>query len=140
MILPLVAELLARVGRQREAEEAFERVRRGMSAVAERRARAEARPGTAGKSAAACKLAGLTDPAKALVAALAVQALLKPAILLVESNERADALLPLARYFLRALGKLDAQVMVLPAHEVLPYRSEERRVGKECRSRGLAEH
>ena len=121
MILPLVAELLARVGRQREAEEAFDRVRRGMSAVAEKRARAEARSATAGKSATACKLAGLTDPAKALVAALAVQALLKPAILLVESNERADAIFPLARYFLRALGKSDAQVMVLPAHEVLPY-------------------
>ena len=109
MILPLVGELLARVGRQREAEEAFERVRRGTSAAAGKRVRVEAR------------LAGLTDPAKALVAALAVQAVLKPAIVLVESNERADAMLPLARYFLRALGKADAQVMVLPAHEVLPY-------------------
>src|SRR6185437_1095451 len=99
MILPIVAELLARVGRQREAEEAFERVRRGMSAVAEKRARVEA------NSATAVNLAGLTDAAKALVCVLAVQAVLKPAILLVESNERADALLPLARYFLRALGK-----------------------------------
>ena len=100
MILPVVAELHARIGRQPELEEAFDRVRRGGSGVT---------------------LSGLTDPAKALVAALAVQSLLKPAIFLVETNERADAFCPLTQYFLRALGKANAQVMVLPAHEVLPY-------------------
>jgi transcription-repair coupling factor (superfamily II helicase) len=100
MILPLVAELLARVGRQPEAEETFDRLRRG------------------GREA---RLAGLTDPAKALLVALAVQSVLKPAIFLVESNERADEFCSLARYFLRALGKADARVMVFPAHEVLPY-------------------
>ena len=102
MILPVVAELLARIGRQPEVEEAFDRPRRG----------------TRGRD---IRLAGLTDPAKALVAALAVQAVLRPGILLVETNERADELRPLAQYFLRALGKANAQVLTLPAHEVLPY-------------------
>ena len=100
MILPLVAELLVRIGRQTEVEEAFDRLRRGVRGVA---------------------LCGLTDPAKALVAALAVQFLLKPTVFLVETNERADEFCPLARYFLRALGKTNAQVVTLPAHEVLPY-------------------
>jgi transcription-repair coupling factor (superfamily II helicase) len=106
MILPLVAELLARVGRQPEVEEVFDRLRRGSSGQAAKHS---------------VKLSGLTDPAKALLAALAVQLLLRPAIFLVETNERADAFFPLAQYFLRALGKANAQVMVLPAHEVLPY-------------------
>lgn len=100
MILPIVAELLSRIGRQPDVEGAFDRLRRGGHGVI---------------------LNGLTDAAKALMAALAVQSLLKPAIFLVETNERADALCPLAQYFLRALGKANAQVMVLPAHEVLPY-------------------
>ncbi|MGC1105658.1 MAG: transcription-repair coupling factor [Candidatus Acidiferrales bacterium] len=100
MILPLVAELLARIGQQPEVEEAFDRLRRGGRGVT---------------------LSGLTDPAKALVAALAVQALLKPVIFLVETNEKAEEFCPLVEYFLRALGKAAAHVMVLPAHEVLPY-------------------
>lgn len=100
MILPVVAELLARIGRQTEVESAFDRLRRGGSGIV---------------------VNGLTDPAKALMAALAVQSLLKPAIFLVETNERADGLCPLMQYFLRALGKANAQLMVLPAHEVSPY-------------------
>lgn len=100
MILPLVAELLARIGRQPEVQSAFDRLRRGGSGII---------------------LNGLTDPAKALLAALAVQSLSKTAIFLVDANERADALCPLTEYFLRALGKADAQVMTLPAHEVSPY-------------------
>ena len=99
MILPVVAELLARIGRQPEVEEALDRLRRGRCAT----------------------LSGLTDPAKVLIAVLAVQSLLRPGIFFVETNERADALCPLAQYFLRALGKANAQVMVLPAHEVTPY-------------------
>lgn len=100
MILPLVAELLSRIGRQPVIEAAFDRLKRG---------------GQGGT------LSGLTEPAKALLAALAVQALLRPCIFLVETNEKADGIRPLAEYFLRALGKANAQVMVLPAHEVLPY-------------------
>ncbi|HKF51126.1 MAG TPA: hypothetical protein VKB26_02340, partial [Candidatus Acidoferrales bacterium] len=99
MILPVVAELLARIGRQPEVEGTFDRLRHGRIAT----------------------LSGLTDPAKALIGALAVQSLLKPGVFLVDTNERADALCPLAEYFLRALGKANAQVMALPAHEVTPY-------------------
>ena len=112
MILPIVAELLARIGRQPEVEEAFDRLRRSGPAQA-------GMPATAGKG--DVTLSGLTDPAKALIAALAVQFLLRPAVFLVETNERADEFYPLAQYFLRALGKANAQVMVLPAQEVLPY-------------------
>src|SRR6185437_14868106 len=66
MILGLVSELLARVGRQPAVEQCLESLRRGGR--------------TAG-------IAGLTDSAKALVAPLAAAALGRPAILLVESNQ-----------------------------------------------------
>ncbi|HLW42892.1 MAG TPA: hypothetical protein VKS00_00315, partial [Candidatus Acidoferrales bacterium] len=100
MILPLVGELLSRVGRQQAVEECFDRLRRGAREVA---------------------LTGLTDPAKALLVALAVQSLSKQTILLVESNQKADDFEALTLYFLRALGRANAQVTVLPSHEVLPY-------------------
>ncbi len=101
MILPLVAELLSRIALRPAVEEAFEELRRG-----ERRAR----------------LAGLTDPAKALLAALAAKSLGRQTILLVESNQRAEAMAEMVRYFFRAVArKPDRCVGVLPAHEVLPY-------------------
>ncbi|HEV2314727.1 MAG TPA: transcription-repair coupling factor [Candidatus Acidoferrales bacterium] len=100
MILPLVGELLSRVGRQQAVEECFDRLRRGSRQVV---------------------LTGLTDPAKALLVALAVQALSKQTIFLVESNQKADDFEALTLYFLRALGRANAQVTVLPSHEVLPY-------------------
>ena len=71
MILPLVAELLARVGRRPAVEAAFESLRGGKGVF---------------------RLSGLTNPAKALIAALAVAALDRPAIFLVESNQRAEEL------------------------------------------------
>jgi len=82
MILGLVSELLARVGRQPAVEQCLESLRRGGR--------------TAG-------IAGLTDSAKALVAPLAAAALGRPAILLVESNQRGEALLDPMRWFYRAL-------------------------------------
>jgi transcription-repair coupling factor (superfamily II helicase) len=100
MILPLVGELLSRVGRQPAIEECLDRLRRGKPEV---------------------HLAGLTDPAKALLAAIAIQNLSKQAILLVESNVKAEYFVGLAEYFLHALGHSNARVAVLPAHEVLPY-------------------
>ncbi|HVA71732.1 MAG TPA: transcription-repair coupling factor [Candidatus Limnocylindrales bacterium] len=100
MILPLVGELLARVGRQPAVEECLDRLRRGVREVV---------------------LTGLTDPAKALLTAIAARSLAKQTILLVDSNQRADDFAGLALYFLRALGKANAQVTVLPAHEVFPY-------------------
>jgi transcription-repair coupling factor (superfamily II helicase) len=101
MILSLVSELFARVARRPVLEEAFETLRRRVGAVS---------------------LAGLTDPAKALLAPLAADELGRPTILLVESNQRAEALLEPARYFYRAItGKHGHRVAHLPAHDVLPY-------------------
>jgi hypothetical protein len=83
MILPLVGELLARVGRQPAVEECLDRLRRGAREVV---------------------LTGLTDPAKALLTAIAARSLAKQTILLVDSNQRADDFAGLALYCLRALG------------------------------------
>ncbi len=64
----------------------------------------------------------LTDPAKTLVAALAATELGRPAILIVESNQRAEALVEPLRWFYRAVtGKPGHRVVHLPALEVLPY-------------------
>jgi transcription-repair coupling factor (superfamily II helicase) len=101
MILPLLSELLARVARRTAVEEALETLRRTGD---------EAR------------LSGLTDSAKALLAPLAFAGLGRPTILLVESNQRAEALLEPVRWFYRAVtGKPGHRVAHLPAHEVLPY-------------------
>ncbi|MGH9705821.1 MAG: hypothetical protein ACRD5R_03595, partial [Candidatus Acidiferrales bacterium] len=72
MILPLVSELLARVGRHPAVDESLEALRRGAAEV---------------------HLAGLTDPAKSLVVALAFARLGRPAVFMVDSNQRAEALL-----------------------------------------------
>jgi transcription-repair coupling factor (superfamily II helicase) len=101
MILPLVAELLSRVGRQPAVEAAFESLRGGKGMF---------------------RLSGLTKPAKALIVALAVAALDRPAIFLVESNQRAEEFIEPLRYFYLAItGKPDRRVTLLPAHDVLPY-------------------
>jgi transcription-repair coupling factor (superfamily II helicase) len=101
MILHLVSELLARVARRPVIEEALETLRRTSGEV---------------------HLAGLTDSAKALLVPLASAELGRPAIFLVESNQRAEALLEPVRYFYRAItGKPGRRVAHLPSHEVLPY-------------------
>ena len=101
MILPIVSELLARVGRRPVVEAAFDALRRKTAEV---------------------RLAGLTDPAKALIVPLAFAELGRPLVLLVETNQRAEMLLEPVRYFYRAItGKPDRRVVHLPAHEVLPY-------------------
>ncbi len=101
MILPLVSELLTRVARRPVVEEAFEALRRFGGEV---------------------RLAGLTDPAKALLAPLAFAELDRPTVLLVETNQRAEAMLEPVRYFYRAVtGKPGRRVAHLPAHDVLPY-------------------
>jgi len=103
MLLPSIAELLARVVRHPAVEEALDSLRRG---------------------AAEMRLAGLTDPAKALAAAQAAAALRQPVVLLVESNQRAEALVEPLRFFYRALaGKPTSQVGVLPALDVLPWQN-----------------
>jgi transcription-repair coupling factor (superfamily II helicase) len=101
MILSLVSELLARVGRRPVVEEAVDNLRRSGGFV---------------------RLDGLTDPAITLVATLAATELGRPAIFVVESNQRAEALLEPLRWFYRAItGKPGHRVVHLPALEVLPY-------------------
>jgi transcription-repair coupling factor (superfamily II helicase) len=101
MILPLISELLLRVAKRPSVESAFNRLRGGT---------------------ATSLIAGLTDPAKAIVAALAIGVLARPAALIVESNRRAEELGELLRYFYAAVtGKPDRRVAILPAYEVLPY-------------------
>ena len=101
MILSLVSELLARVGRQPVVEEALETLRRSGGEV---------------------RLSGLTDSAKALLVALAQEELGRPAVFIVETNQRAEALLEPVRWFYRAVtGKPGSRVVHFPSHEVLPY-------------------
>ncbi len=103
MILPLVAELLSRVGRHPSVEASLDDLRRG-----------------SGES----SLAGLTDPAKALIAAICASSLARPVFLLVSSNRRGEELLEPIRYFYEALTrKARTRVAILPAHDVLPYES-----------------
>src|SRR5574337_318854 len=103
MFLPSVAELLARVARHPVVDRIFDALRRG--APLER-------------------LAGVTEVAKALVVAHAAAELRRPVLLLVESNERAEALAEPLRFFYRALsGKPAAHVATLPALDVLPWQN-----------------
>lgn len=101
MILSGVSESLSRVGRLKAIEETVDAIRRSGGEV---------------------RLAGLTDPAKALLIPLAFAELGRPLIVLVESNERAEELLPPLRWLYRALtGKPGSRVLVLPSSDVLPY-------------------
>ena len=101
MILPLVAELLSRVGRHPAVEASLDDLRRG-----------------GGES----SLAGLTDPAKGLVTAICAASLVRPVFLVVASNRRGEELLEPIRYFFEALTrKARSRVAILPAHDVLPY-------------------
>ena len=101
MILPLVSELLGRVARRPAVEEAFENLRRGRSEA---------------------HLAGLTDSAKALIAALTAAEVGRPVIFLVESSQAADALVEPVRWFFRAAtGKPGHRVAHMPAYDALPY-------------------
>ncbi len=103
MLLPSIAELLARVGRHPAVEATLDALRRGAS---------EAR------------LAGLTDPAKALIAAHVAAELRRPVLLLAESNPRAELLAEPLRFFYRALsGKGATGVALLPALDTLPWQN-----------------
>src|SRR5260370_38914430 len=72
-------------------------------------------------SATEAALAGLTDTAKTLLAAHAVNVLRRPTIFLTVSNLRAEALLEPLGYFCRALAGPSVQVTMLPAFDVLPW-------------------
>jgi transcription-repair coupling factor (superfamily II helicase) len=101
MILPPVAELLSRVTRRAVVLDSLEALRNSNARVS---------------------LSGLTDPAKALISAFAAAHLNRPIVLLVDSNNRAEEFLDLARYFFVASSrKPSSRVIVLPAHDVLPF-------------------
>jgi len=101
MILPFVSELFAQVARHRAIEEICDRLRRNLGET---------------------RIAGLTDPAKALVVPLIFGEIGRPMIVVVESNERAEALLEAVRWCYRAItGKPGSRVAHLPAYEALPY-------------------
>ncbi|HEV2388153.1 MAG TPA: transcription-repair coupling factor [Candidatus Acidoferrales bacterium] len=126
MILPLLAELLARVGGHPAVRGALDGIR-----GPERHAR----------------LAGLTDPAKAVVIATAAAALGRPLIALVDANDRAESFATPLRYFYRTLTRRpESEVVVIPGLDVLPYEklsphpeiATERAVGLWQLSAGLA--
>ena len=94
MIISSVDELLSRVGRLPAVDAAMEDLRRGAREVS---------------------LNGLTDPARIILAARAAAALRRPAILVVDSEARAEAILEAVRYFFRASGGNPSQVFYLPA-------------------------
>ena len=101
MILPLVSELFGRIGRQAAVDEACDRLRREGGKV---------------------DFSGLTDSAKALLVPIAFGKLGRPAIVVVDSNQRAEALLEPMRWFYEAVtGKPGRRVAWFPAHDVLPY-------------------
>ncbi|HTU35708.1 MAG TPA: transcription-repair coupling factor [Candidatus Acidoferrum sp.] len=101
MILSGVSESLSRVGRLKAVEETLDAIRRSGGEVC---------------------LAGLTDSAKALLIPLAFSQLGRPLVVLVESNERAEELLPALRWSYRALTvKPGSRVLLLPGFDVLPY-------------------
>ncbi len=101
MILPIVTELLGSIASQPAVEETCARLRGKLGEV---------------------RLAGLTDSAKALLVPVISAELDRPAIVVVDSNQRAEALLDPLRWFYRAVtGKPSQRVAMLPALEVLPY-------------------
>jgi transcription-repair coupling factor (superfamily II helicase) len=68
-------------------------------------------------------LAGLTDTAKLLTAALVGRALGRPVLLVTTTNRRAEALLEPLQFFLSVLtGCAESAVVALPAPDVSPYR------------------
>jgi transcription-repair coupling factor (superfamily II helicase) len=101
MILSSVSETLAPVGRHPALESAIAALRQGTARE---------------------RLAGLTDTAKALLAAIVATELRRPMVVLVESGARAEALAASMQFFYAALAGQEAtEVTVLPAMDVLPW-------------------
>ena len=68
------------------------------------------------------RLAGLTDTAKALLAAIVATELRRPMVVLVESGARAEVFAASMQFFYAALAGQEAtEVTVLPAMDVLPW-------------------
>jgi transcription-repair coupling factor (superfamily II helicase) len=101
MILGFVSELLIKVARRPAVQQGLDALRRTKGAG---------------------RFAGLTDSAKALMAPLVLAEMGRPVVLLVESNQRAEALVEPLRWFYRAItGEAPRRVAQLPAYDVLPY-------------------
>ena len=101
MILPSVSETLAPVSRHPALESAIA----GLS----RRGSRE-------------RLAGLTDTAKALIAAIVATELRRPVVVVTESDGRAETLAASLQFFYNALAGQEAtEVGVLPALDVFPW-------------------
>ena len=96
MILSSVDELLSRVLRLEAVDATLNDLRRGVAEV---------------------RLGGLTDAAKAIVLSQLLAVFRRPAILIVESDSRAETLIEPLRYFLRASSSSSSQVLELPAIE-----------------------
>lgn len=101
MILSSVDELLSRVVRHPSVDGALETLRRGGSES---------------------RLDGLTEPARAIVAAQCAVAMRRPTIIVVESSARAEAMLEPLRYFLSAASASDGALAVfLPSLDAMPW-------------------
>src|SRR5258706_2583 len=101
MLLPSVSETLASVSRHPALEAAISALRRGVAHE---------------------HVAGVTDTAKALVAAHVAAELRRPVIVLVTSGARAEALAPSLEFFYKALAGQEATgVAVFPALDAFPW-------------------
>jgi transcription-repair coupling factor (superfamily II helicase) len=101
MILPSVSETLAPVCRHPMLESAIAALRQGTPRE---------------------RLAGLTETAKALIAASVAAELRRPMVVLVETGARAESFAASMQFFYTALAGQEAtEVAVLPAVDVLPW-------------------
>src|SRR6202171_6340902 len=105
MLLPSVSETLASVSRHPALEAAISALRRGVA-----------------HEVAHEYVAGLTDTAKALVAAYVAAELRRPVVVLVTSGARAETLAASLEFFYKALAGQEAtEVAVFPALAALPW-------------------
>src|SRR5258705_9032301 len=105
MLLPSVSETLASVSRHPALEAAISALRRGVAHEVARE-----------------HVAGLTDTAKALVAAQVAAELRRPVVVIVTSGARAETLAASLQFFYKALAGQEAtEVAVFPALDVLPW-------------------
>jgi transcription-repair coupling factor (superfamily II helicase) len=101
MLLPSVSETLASVSRHPALEAAISALRRGIAHE---------------------RVAGLTDTAKALVAAHVAAELRRPVVVLVTSGARAETLAASLEFFYKALAGQEAtEVAVFPALDAMPW-------------------
>jgi len=101
MILPFVRDVFAEL----EHSSAFDRVRRHLSLGAGRR-----------------RVSGLTSTARAIYIPLMARAARQPVVVVVSDNKAAEALEPMLKAGCELTGAIDpAQVVRLPAHDVLPF-------------------